>query len=582
MFGIWKPTGDLIPADFMNFAKLADLDGDGDLDLVGVALHWPPRHEGVPLRVFLGDGAGGFRADPSVVAGALPAPVHGREIVLGDLNADGRVDVFLADHGYDAPPFPGHPNWLLLSGADGRLHAAELPALSAFTHSAAFANIDGDGDLDVYVGDLDGPHFLVNDGAGGLEPSYDRLPSAVRDGADGFYVTSGFGDLDGDGDPDLVLGSGHGNEHRLLLNDGSGRFQDFQRLPGIFGAANTISIDVDFADLDRDGRAEIIFTSTQNDPFYQGSGLQILALGPDGDYLDVTGARIGGNPDPAGRWTSWTTLADVDQDGHLDLLRDPAFEGRMSVHLGASSGDFVLAHVEERWRNFEFGDVDGNGTVDAVAYNGGGIEVFLNVSPSRVATAESGRLVTGTALDDAHRGTSGVDTFVVAADRDGSLVTWEGRHASVFSQDGVDALVDFERIAFRDGVLALDVGGHAGQAFRLYQAAFGRDPDARGLSFWVDRLDSGRFELRQAAEHFASSAELAGLLEARGPSNDAYVEALYANVLGRAPDPAGLAFWTSALSNGSTRGEILLHFSESAENVSIVGATIDAGIWLGA
>jgi len=52
-----------------------------------------------------------------------------------------------------------------------------------------------------------------------------------------------------------------------------------------------------------------------------------------------------------------------------------------------------------------------------------------------------------------------------------------------------DTLVSIERIQFTDGTLALDESGNAGQAYRLYQAAFGRTPDTPGLSHNLNLLD---------------------------------------------------------------------------------------------
>jgi hypothetical protein len=97
---------------------------------------------------------------------------------------------------------------------------------------------------------------------------------------------------------------------------------------------------------------------------------------------------------------------------------------------------------------------------------------------------------------------------------------------------------------------------------RLYFAFFRRVPDYGGLQFWIGRSRAG-MGLGAIAEFFAGSAEFAATYGALDDA--AYVELLYNNVLGRAPDPGGRAFWISRLAAGMTRGQVMLGFSESAE-----------------
>jgi hypothetical protein len=100
---------------------------------------------------------------------------------------------------------------------------------------------------------------------------------------------------------------------------------------------------------------------------------------------------------------------------------------------------------------------------------------------------------------------------------------------------------------------------------RLYQAALQRAPETAGLRYWVDRSRAG-VTLPTIARHFAGSAEFARRYGAL--SNRAYVEHIYRNVLGRAGDPTGVAFWTKRLDqHQANRGEVLAQFSQSAEHV---------------
>jgi hypothetical protein len=134
-----------------------------------------------------------------------------------------------------------------------------------------------------------------------------------------------------------------------------------------------------------------------------------------------------------------------------------------------------------------------------------------------------------------------------------------------------------QRILFADEALAFDRDGVAGQAYRVYKAAFNRTPDIGGLSFWIERMDSG-VTLEQVSGGFAGSDEFTQLYGANS-SNAELVDRFYRNVLGRAPEQAGLDFWVSVLDrNAATRPQVLAGFSESAENKAGVAAAIAGGI----
>ena len=137
-----------------------------------------------------------------------------------------------------------------------------------------------------------------------------------------------------------------------------------------------------------------------------------------------------------------------------------------------------------------------------------------------------------------------------------------------------------ERILFQDGVLAYDFDAIAGQAYRLYRAAFARTPDEGGLGFWIRKLDSAEGDLQWAAGGFMASAEFAAKYGAPGTvTNDAFISLLYGNVLGRDADAGGFSHWNTAMAGGMTREQIMTHFSESAENKANVAGIITDGIW---
>jgi Domain of unknown function (DUF4214) len=139
-------------------------------------------------------------------------------------------------------------------------------------------------------------------------------------------------------------------------------------------------------------------------------------------------------------------------------------------------------------------------------------------------------------------------------------------------------LESVERIEFGDQHVAFDIEGNAGQAYRVYQAAFDRTPDKEGLGYWISALDSG-FSLTGAAASFIHSQEFRDTYGSPDTvTNQQFITLLYANVLDRAPDQGGLDYWLSAMNTGFSREAMLASFSESAENKQNVIGAIDNGI----
>jgi hypothetical protein len=144
---------------------------------------------------------------------------------------------------------------------------------------------------------------------------------------------------------------------------------------------------------------------------------------------------------------------------------------------------------------------------------------------------------------------------------------------------GTDTLNGIERIRFSDGAVALDVGvdGVAGQAYRLYQAAFNRTPDAGGLGFWIDGMDHG-LSLLEVAKSFVGADEFRQLYGPNPTSAD-IVGRYYQNVLHRAPDAGGFAFWVDSMDHkGATAAEVLANFSQSQENVAALVGVMQNGV----
>ena len=141
--------------------------------------------------------------------------------------------------------------------------------------------------------------------------------------------------------------------------------------------------------------------------------------------------------------------------------------------------------------------------------------------------------------------------------------------------EGVDTLVKVERLQFPNEILALDIDGNAGQAYRIYQAAFDRTPDNGGLKYWISVMDAGE-TVRSIAPNFINSDEFRSIY-GTNPTPEQYVTRLYNNVLHRAPEQSGYDYWVNVLNNHwITYGDTLMYFSESAENqAGVLGAIIN-------
>lgn len=131
------------------------------------------------------------------------------------------------------------------------------------------------------------------------------------------------------------------------------------------------------------------------------------------------------------------------------------------------------------------------------------------------------------------------------------------------------------QLSFADSAVLFDETGIEGQVFRLYQAAFNRKPDMGGLGFQIDA--ARKIGLAAVAGTFLASPEFQSLYS--NLTNGQFAAQLYHNVLHRAPDAAGLAYWKGVLDSGAiSRADTLAEFSESAENQSNTVAAIHSGV----
>ena len=306
-----------------------DFNGDGNVDVFLSPLDDTPRP--TPAELYLNNGAGCFSPDTSFFGGNPPGLVHPRKTLLGDFNGDGRMDVFVLGHGYDQPPFSGEAPYLILSSPSGYVLGEGLDSYVGFQHGGASADIDSDGDIDVFVTDMrsiDAPFFLINDGRGLFTLDTDRVTGLERKA----LYTAELVDVDGDDFVDL-LAAGHEYDSggsrfptQILWGDRTGIYSTDRAtiLPAVSGSG--IVVDIDVSDTDGDGDNDIVINRTGDErtTVYQGYYLQLIEQVSPRRFEDRTEISLSENEDFSADWFDWVRMCDCDADGDMDIVVDDA------------------------------------------------------------------------------------------------------------------------------------------------------------------------------------------------------------------------------------------------------------------
>lgn len=336
--------------------EAADLDGDGDQDLV------VGNRDAKTISVLLGNGHGGFAAAVPYVMQA-DGQVYG--IALGDLNNDGRPDVI-------AGQYAGSTQYVTrrLNIGGGQFGDLLPPLISngASPHQVIIVDLDMDGKKDIVTRCAGGPVDCFRN----LGNNQFGTPESIAVESSGQGVTAG--DLDGDGFPELLVtdhlytGSTTGKVF-VFSNDGTGHFD-----PPVSYATGAAPVYVELAELNGDGNLDFVtatYTAHQHNTLtlYFGDG-----AGGFSNRTDITGYDFSVDVVPA----------DLDGDGDLDLFVTATETDRILIYWNDGAANFgqptalSIGNGNTHYQAIAVDlNSDGGADIAAACFNGAGVRVWL-------------------------------------------------------------------------------------------------------------------------------------------------------------------------------------------------------------
>lgn len=272
-----------------------------------------------------------------------------------DYDGDGDLDLFVG--------FDGAPNRLYRNqrGTFADVAAKAMVADGRPTRAAAWGDADGDGDVDLLVG--------FAPGAGSVLKLYLNTKGVFADHTDaaGLSVLTGavrqpvWVDFDGDADLDLFVAF-RDRPNAMYRND-AGTFVDVAQAIGLADPRRTVG--AVWFDYDEDGDLDVVTGNMDGDA----NGLFSQGSGPFVDIADLAGVQWGGRaPEDKANGTVRPCVADVNNDGHFDLFFANYGPNGLFLNRGKGRFDDVSAAwgvaIDARYDSCAFGDMDNDGDLD--------------------------------------------------------------------------------------------------------------------------------------------------------------------------------------------------------------------------
>ncbi len=290
-FTVQRPLGLNLSTSYA--AVPADLDGDGDLDIaVG--------NDNAPNRIFYNDGQGVF-----IEAGSFGYISSLRGLTLADIDNDGDIDILI--------PCRGAPNQIALNSGFGEFHDADIRTFGTGidkTIDVAVVDWDGDEHLDLVLANrVDDPNvILLNDGKGNFS---DQQILHNSEGSNSRAVA--IADMDGDKNLDIIIGN-IGGRNQIYLGNGSGGIIEARE----FGYTDGQTYDIITGDVDNDGDIDLI-VGNRMDTNHKNQRNTVYINRGDGNEFHAIQFGPGKAPNYAGSPTYGISVADFNQDNFLDI-----------------------------------------------------------------------------------------------------------------------------------------------------------------------------------------------------------------------------------------------------------------------
>jgi hypothetical protein len=360
---------------------VADVNGDGRLDLVVANSCADSTCTNGSVSVLLGNGDGTFKAAMSYGTGGYAAS----SVAVADVNGDGKLDLVVTNScGSDDIVCTNGTVAVLLGNGNGTFRAAaNYGSGGQDANSVAVADVNGDGKPDLVVANrcvsvsydsectLGTVGVLLGNGDGTFQ-------TAVNYGSGGQNASSVVvADVNGDGKLDLVVANycdntfcANGNSVSVLLGNGDGTFQAAIS----YGSGGAVNMTVAVADVNGDGKPDLLIANQcDNDSDCTNGAISVLLGKGDGTFRGAVNYSVGG------LYPSSIAVGDVKGDGKLDLLvanecsRNDSTNGTVAVLLGNGNGTFRAAanygSGGQDANSVAVADVNGDGKPDLVVAN---------------------------------------------------------------------------------------------------------------------------------------------------------------------------------------------------------------------